>query len=491
MDYPQHLALAALLRRYFESGSPEQQVLQYAPLSYNGTFHLLTALLSYIFRPETAGRIVLSLIAPLTGSAALVTLQTARRPRWLAFLLLPLCYSHALGWGFVNFSLGAPLCLLLFALWLRWLRGQRKLVWVLVPGCLLLAYTHVLAMLCLCVCVAVGFFAEMLPRREEAGVLIRSLLRAPLPVLPAVLYSLLVWRSHRSAPHIYWENHDGQDIPAWEKVWYFGRWATGNLTDSSDQRVLLFGLGALLLLLLAAFVRREDFDDTQPVFRVQAWLWLLLFLVVPRVVMSSWFIFERLPIFFLFFFLAGIPLNGWLRAEGGQLNRWLAGAVAALALVGGVATMRSFAGVADQDDASAIIDAIPEDRKVVGVMYATDGAPSIGRNMWVHLPAYYLVRKRGELAYTFLHYAALPVRYRDQGAAPPRVPPGVEWSPQRYSPNTDYGRYFDTVLVRSPYPNEDPKLRVFGSQASQVRLLEQRGRFYLYDASALALRNAR
>ena len=113
----------------------------------------------------------------------------------------------------MNFSLGAPLALLTFALWLRWQRRRRspsaRLGFALTGLSLLLAYTHVLAMVCLCAMILVGFFADTLPRRVGLRDWLISLLRAPLPLMPAVGYSLIVWQSHRAAPHIFWENHDG------------------------------------------------------------------------------------------------------------------------------------------------------------------------------------------------------------------------------------------------------------------------------------------
>ena len=56
IDYPQHLAVATLLSRLWESGSPESAQLVHSWLSYNGTFHVLTALLSKLVHPEVAGK---------------------------------------------------------------------------------------------------------------------------------------------------------------------------------------------------------------------------------------------------------------------------------------------------------------------------------------------------------------------------------------------------------------------------------------------------
>ena len=59
IDYPQHLALGAIVRRLMDPSSPEHQLYEFTPLIYNGLFHVAAALLSLVFSPETAGKILL------------------------------------------------------------------------------------------------------------------------------------------------------------------------------------------------------------------------------------------------------------------------------------------------------------------------------------------------------------------------------------------------------------------------------------------------
>jgi len=81
-------------------------------------------------------------------------------------------------------------------------------------------------------------------------------------------------------------------------------------------------------------------------------------------------------------------------------------------------------------------------------------------------------------------YASIPVRRRDAGK-PPLFPSSLEWTANRYDPHAPYGAAFPIVLVRTPdaAPNEDPRERAFGFEASEVRVLSRRGRFWLLDAS--------
>jgi hypothetical protein len=65
---------------------------------------------------------------------------------------------------------------------------------------------------------------------------------------------------------------------------------------------------------------------------------------------------------------------------------------------------------------------------------------------------------------------------------------GLEWDANKYDWDTTWGRYWSTVLVRTPdeAPGEDPRLRTFGDVAGEVKVLARRGRWWLLDASALA-----
>ena len=69
IDYPQHLALGAIIRRLIDPSSPERQLYEFTPLTYNGLFHVAVAGLSLLASPETAGKLLLSSVPVLTGAA--------------------------------------------------------------------------------------------------------------------------------------------------------------------------------------------------------------------------------------------------------------------------------------------------------------------------------------------------------------------------------------------------------------------------------------
>ncbi len=482
IDYPQHLALGAIMGRLLDPASPEHQLYEVTLLTYNGLFHVLVAGLSVLMRPETAGKLLLAAGVVLTAAAGLGLARVGRRPRWYAFFLLPFSYSHIVGWGFVNYSLAAPLALLTWCWWLRWRDGERRLGWRVVFSALLVAYAHVLATACLCISVALAQLYSRSPREAGCRNWMRDLLRAPLPVLPAALFSIIVFVHHRAAPHIFWEPFkDGTDSPAWEKLWYLASFSVSNFSDASDQMLFWCALGLLAVLFLAPLWMRPA-RGTAPRRELVglAISWFLLYLIVPRVLMSTWYIFERLPLWWFAFALGCAPVA---RPSLAVPMRHL---VALVGLVAGLNTAYHFHLIPDARDASAIIDDIPAGARVAPVMHHSDAPPALWRRIWVHLAAYHVVRHPGELAFSFTLYASLPVRYRE-GQTKPGYYRGLEWNPDQYDPSAAYGRYFDTVLVSTPddAPDVDPRARTFGTYAPWVRLLAQHGRFYLYDASGI------
>ncbi len=480
IDYPQHLALGALMRRLMDPSSPERLVYQVTPLTYNGLFHVLVAGLSFILRPELAGKLLLSAIVVLTASAFLAVVRLGDRPRWYAFLLLPFCYSHITGWGFVNYTLGVPIALWVFTWWMRWRDGERQLWPWIVVGALLLAYAHVFAMLCLCVSIAVAALWSRAAREQGAAGWLRAALRDPWPVLPAAGFSVLVFLYHRSAPHIYWEPaKDGTDIPAYLKLRYLATFAVSNLGDASDQW-LFWAAAALFAVLWVAPFFAEPSAPPRRELAALAVVWGLLYLLVPRVLMSTWYIFERIPVVWFAFLAAALP-----RPSPG-LERSLRPVAAALGIASGLNTAQAFYRIPDAKDASAIIDDLPPTGRVVAVMHGQGATPVLWRQIWVHVLAYHLVRHPGEIAFDFTRYASLPVRRRDAELGP-LFPSGLEWNPGLYDPTEEYAKKYNLVLVRTPdeAPSADPRRLTFGPYADDVRLLSRRGRFWLFDSAPI------
>lgn len=482
IDYPQHLLLGVLLRRIFDPSSLEHQTYVFQPITYNGLFQILVALGSLLLQAEAVGKLVLSSIPVLIGLAGLAVMRWAGRPRWYAFPVLPLAYSYTLGWGFINYSLTAPITVLLLVGWLKWRdTGSRKLLPFLALGGLVVAYSHVLATLCLMLSIGVLTVGARLPREIGIRRWLVDLVRLPLPFAPACIYSVLVYLVHRVAPHIYWEpEKEGADVPGWTKIRNLSSIAVENLSGDLDERLFWLGLlGILALFAIAACIHLQRVTPGRREMRILAVTWFLAYLLMPRIAMSTWWIFERLPFFWILFLAASAPTVALPEIMGG-LRVFLAG----VALASGVNTVHAFATIPDTQDASAILDDIPAHSRVVALMFSPKGEPAVSRELWIHLLAYYEVRRPGEIAFDFTRYASLPVRRADAGK-PPLFPSGLEWMPESFDPHAAYASYFTHLLVRTPdeAPDQDPRARIFKDRIDQVKVASHRGRFWLLDAS--------
>jgi hypothetical protein len=247
---------------------------------------------------------------------------------------------------------------------------------------------------------------------------------------------------------------------------------TGNFADGSDQYLVaaVFVLGVVLW-------TGEGGSVADGRMRRLAWVFFGLYAVVPKVFIATFHIYQRFLPLAALFAIAAIPV---VRARWS----WHVSLVAAvIALLTGGNVLYRFTTLPEVGDGLAIIDDAPSGKSMVGVTYDV-GVSTLNREIWVHLPAHYQIRRKGVLAYSFLRNESVPVHYQ-QGKEPPRPPGGFEWNGQLYDFRADYARAYDLVLVRSWAGASvvDPGPYVFGESLGEVKLLSRRGRFFLYDAT--------
>jgi hypothetical protein len=479
IDYPQHVAVGALLHRMMNPASPERALYDVNLITYNGGLHVLIAALSSVMRPETAGKLLLSIYPLAFAYAVLALVRVAERPRWFAFLALPITFSFAVGWGFANYFMAVPFVILTFTLWLRAHGGEKGLLWKVMLASLVLAYTHVLATLCLCVMIGVAGLASFDSLGSTVSARIVALCKLPLAVWPAVVWSTIVFVHNRYSPHANWEGwDDGLDDPLWRKLLHLTAYSVGNFSDHSDQLLLTISVG--MLIVLWQWPRAKS--DPNPIMKALAITWAVLYCVVPRVFLATWFIFERFPTFAVVCAVAAAPVAIGAFAP----QKFIRPAAAVVAVLSGLSTVWHLHAIPDEADADAILDEIPAGKRVIAVTWSNHGDPIILREMWVHVLAYYQARRPGQIAYSFAKFESMPVHYA-VGKVPPVIPGGMEWDANKYNPAASYARYWDTVLVRTPddAPDEDPRVRTFRDRANGVTVIAHRGRFWLCDASAL------
>src|SRR5436305_536891 len=111
VDYPQQLALSAILRWYSDPVRRFRETYELALWTPHGLFKLLTAGLAWVVPINLAGKLVVSASLLGVGLAALALCRRAGRPEWYALLALALTYNTVFYWGFVDNLLAIPLAL--------------------------------------------------------------------------------------------------------------------------------------------------------------------------------------------------------------------------------------------------------------------------------------------------------------------------------------------------------------------------------------------
>ena len=104
VDYPQHLALADVLRRLWNPADPANATYQLNYFTYNGLFHIAVAAMSTVIPIELAGRLVVAASLLATAGAMVALVRVLRRPPMHAALFTPILFSFSVGWGFVNYA---------------------------------------------------------------------------------------------------------------------------------------------------------------------------------------------------------------------------------------------------------------------------------------------------------------------------------------------------------------------------------------------------
>ena len=111
VDYPQQLALAAILRWYSDPVRRFRETYELALWTPHGLFKLLAAGLAWVMPIEVAGKLIVSASLLAVGAAALALCRRTGAPGWYALLALALTYNSIFYWGFVDNLLALPLAL--------------------------------------------------------------------------------------------------------------------------------------------------------------------------------------------------------------------------------------------------------------------------------------------------------------------------------------------------------------------------------------------
>ena len=501
VDYPQHLALADVARRLSDPLAPEQKTHVFSALSYNGLFHVLVSQLGKLVPIEFAGRTVVAFSVVLLGAACLALLRVLGRPASYAALTTPFLFSFALGWGFVNYTLGTALAMTTCVMIAASLKRPRawSLIGTAVVG-FLTGMTHVLATILLCM-LAVAMAPEVSLRSVAPGPIVRRLGRAFVrsTVALAPLSAAGIWclaiaiEQYRWNPTVYKDpTLEGTAPPVWQKLAYFCSWATGAHSDLTDQMLTFLSLVVMIAAVgigVARLVKKRPYEDREPGESPPIVLPLIVmmaaYLATPMVFIGTHLIFPRLTQLVAITAVLAVPRLSFLWDEARFVCR-------ALGVFAGINLFLHAALFAvETNDASKVIDRLPPGRRATAVVY--DASSFAFRNgSLVHLAAYYGARKHGEWAFSFGRYLSVPVRFKKGGYQPWWPQRGWEFGPRDYNARCAYARYFDLVIVKAPnaIPTDasgewEVRNLVFPRDAKTVQLLAHEGHFWAFDTATV------
>jgi hypothetical protein len=459
VDYPQHLAVAATLRRIWlgqvEAGSYEANL-----VGYNSLFHVATALLGFALPIELAGKLLLASYFLLFAYAAVALVDAVGAPRWRALLLLPLATGYSFAYGFANYGIALCLQLIVLSRVLRALRDDRPpRAWPTALLALAGMYAHVLASAFVYLLACVSVLAHRsAPRRS---------VRALAPLVPAIAYCAFVALvSHGTArQNTEFVPLEGKTTPIAAKVTRFFHFASGLRGDGLDELLLM---AVVAFAVVGALSRGED--RSAP-FRIAMFVVTpIAYLALPHVFFATPFIFERVAALVILTLILALPSP---RASLERVFRGVSIVIAAASALLFFDAMNS--ARSELSDLDRVLDAAPEDRRLIGLVF-DPRTPSFRLRAVLHAPAYYLARHPGELAWMF-ETVSLPVR----PTRPPerRLPDLFELNPAMYDPSAPYAQYYDLVLVKSPRTDVDPSKLVFGDHPH--RALAHHGEWWLFD----------
>lgn len=477
VDYPQHLAMAAVYRFW---GDAARGFAEHFTLTWwrpHGAWELLTAGLSWLMPIEIAGKLVVALSVAAVGPAALAVLRRRGGDGWWPWALAALAcaYGYAFWFGFVGSLAAYPLCLAGVALADRVVAGEggrRALAGLFALGLLFYA-VHLQFLL-----VLFGAAGWLTICRRVAGGGWRWRGLAALAPAAALAVGAVAWMRWMLPAEVVsaLERALAATPTAWNplpvKLATMGGLTFGVHPGGAEHvaALLLLAVGVLAVL----FRRPAEAPAGEAAASFEAWTgsrwWrhrfaglalalLAVYLLVPERV-SGFLVAGRLVSLVAMVACCALP------APRLDRRRLLALPVAALVvwqLAVVTLDVRDFDRQAD--GLSELLAATEPGRDVVGLVFepATGRVPAFP--VLAHLPAYYQVRRGGRVLVSKIDLTHAPVAYRegsDWGTLP------IELS-ERNPGDFDLGRHggrFDYALVHG---DRGHVARLFGGRSLPVR----------------------
>lgn len=462
-DLPQHLAAIRVLHSYSAEAYGFQQWFELTPMStqYIG-FYMLASLLSFIFKVETATRIVIVVSVAAVPYAMRYLLDQLGRPMWLALFVIPLAYNTNLILGFLNFIAAIPLMLLglgLAASFQEEMTRRRVALYILVaivcylmhvlPFALLMLGSVLMAMSrdrratarALAPIAPVAVLAGLWTMLSDAGGSIRDIL--------VNAYLRLVATPHPQASFASLDDALRQ-IPDW---------LLNIVYAPGEELVLIVLISMVCLGFVVANICKIDGIGTQQSLGSdeddeRQFIWMHVSILILVVV--SWALYFLLPVgydwvwpiaprFVLLAAILTVPLIPGMTKP--RLRTIFIVSLSLLIIGQSILITSSFKTFQDSevDDFNQAVDAIPYNQRTAGLIFER-GSKIVRFSPFLHSVALVQARKGGAVMFTFADFPQSPFRFRPD-SRPERVRPRWEWTPQDVDPRNDLA-WYDYVLIR-------------------------------------------
>ncbi|HEX4960897.1 MAG TPA: hypothetical protein VF173_08665 [Thermoanaerobaculia bacterium] len=450
VDYPQQLALAAILRWYGDPVRRFKETYELALWAPHGLFKLLVAGLAWVLPINVAGRLVVSLCLVAVGAAALALCRRVGKPPEYALLALALTYNYAFFWGFVDNLLAYPLALGGLAL-AEGLFERPFTVrsWLALAGVGVLFYTVHLQFLLL-FAGAVGWLAICrLPGWRRLLLWLSPLLPGLAAGLAVMAYGVL--RSPAGVISGY-ERRMRQGapfrLPVTDKLSHLPDLLFGPTADRSSS--ISFALLAVVAALAVAWRARSSRPSDPPseaglLYRsrfatLAGWLGAL-YLLLPEL-RGGYLIAERVAPFALMVGVVALPPVLPARR---RLVAFVAGALVVFQLGATLTGCLRFR--AESAGVEELLAGTEPGQSLAGLIFQRGSASWPRMPVFLHFPAYYQVWKGGRILFSFAELFQTSARFRPGRSWDDLLSEWNEWSPHLFDHDRHAGR-FRYFLVR-------------------------------------------
>jgi hypothetical protein len=501
VDYPQQLALSAILRWYSDPIRRFRETYELALWAPHGLFKLLTAGLAWAVPINVAGKLVVSASLLAVGAAALALCRRTGRPGWYALLALALTYNTVFYWGFVDNLLALPLALGGAALADRLLdRPVTARPWLALAGVTVLFYTVHLQFLLLFAGM-VGWLAicrlskenwkrlalwltALVPGLVACGaVMAYGVLRSPVGVISE--YE----RRMRSSPPL--------RLPLGTKLARLPDILFGPYPDRTGW--VLLGLLAVTAILAILFrdrspsppgrggqgVRPRSADGPEGprvldrLFRARfatltGWL-ALLYLILPEF-RGGYLIAERVAPLAVMLAMVMLP------PPAAGRRRLVALLVAGVLVFQFGQTLSAFLRFrAESAGLAELLAGTEPGQNLAGLIFERESASWRGLPVYLHFPAHYQAAKGGRILFSFAELFQTSARFRPGESWDDLLREWSDWNPRFFNYERHGGR-FRYFLVRggpadvvTAFGGDPGRLGLAGKTAGEWWLFERKG----------------